>query len=316
MYNLNKLHFKKFIFYSTHILKLSLPRFYIEKTLPNELARAKEYDQIDLNNRVGYYCKLSHPFCLNNEAKSYVDLSVWNGRSAQCLDLKQYLRYFSSRFGFYYRLGDVTTVPIVPTFLKSRPISTENNNSIILKLNAGRFYDFAQDRLSFIEKKPIAVFRGPCHKKHRQIFIDQTYKFPCADIGDTRSSEKQRPYYKSFMSQADQLKFKYIISVEGNDVATNLSWIMASNSLAFMKKPKYETWFMQGRLIPNHHYVLLRDDYSDLQEKIEYYNRNSDEALQILSNAQKHVSQFFDHKREKLISLLVLKKYFELSGQM
>jgi len=53
-----------------------------------------------------------------------------------------------------------------------------------------------------------------------------------------------------------------------------------------------------------------------LPEKIEHYNRHTQEALDIILNAQKHVSQFFDHKREKLISLLVLKKYFELSGQM
>ena len=316
MFNFNKLHFKKLIFYCSHVLKLSIPRLYSQKCLPFELASAKEFDPIYLNNRVDYYIKLALPFCLNNEAKSYADLSVWNGRSAQCLDLKQYLRFFSSRFAFYYRLGDVTTVPIVPTFLKSRPISSENSNSVILKLNAGRFYDFQKDRLSFKEKKPIAVFRGPCHKKHRQDFIDQTYRFPNTDIGDTRDSEKLQPYYKGFMSQSDQLKYKYIISVEGNDVATNLSWIMASNSLAFIKKPKYETWFMQGVLIPDYHYVLLKDDYSDLPEKMDYYNRHTQEALDIISNAQKHVAQFFDKKREKLISLLVLKKYFELSGQM
>jgi hypothetical protein len=280
------------------------------------LAVLDRFNLSQINERVNYYCKLPHPFILNNDAKTHSDLSVWNGKSAQCLDLKQYLRFFSSRFAFYYRLGDVTTVPIVPTFLKSRPISSVNSNSVILKLNAGRFYDFQKDRLSFNEKKSIAVFRGPCHKKHRQVFIDQTYRLPNADIGDTRNSEKFQPYYKGFMSQSDQLKFKYIISVEGNDVATNLSWIMASNSLAFMKKPKYETWFMQGVLIPDYHYVLLKDDYSDLPEKMDYYNRHTQEALDIISNAQNHVAQFFDHKREKLISLLVLKKYFELSGQM
>ena len=309
-------HTKKLRFYFAHVLRLLIPRFYLQRRLPSDLAVLDRFNLSQINERVNYYCKLLHPFILNNDAKTHSDLSVWNGKSAQCFDLKQYLRYFSSRFGFYYRLGDVTTVPIVPTFLKSRPISSENSNSVILKLNAGRFYDFQKDRLSFNEKKSIAVFRGPCHKKHRQVFLDQTYRFPNTDIGDTRNSEKLQPYYKGFMSQSDQLKYKYIISVEGNDVATNLSWIMASNSLAFMKKPNYETWFMQGVLISDYHYVLLKDDYSDLPEKMDYYNRHTQEALDIISNAQKHVAQFFDHKREKLISLLVLKKYFELSGQM
>lgn len=309
-------HTKKLRFYFTHVLRILIPRFYLQRRLPSALAVLDRYHLSQINERVNYYCKLLHPFILNNDAKTHSDLSIWNGRSAQCLDFKQYLRFYSPRLAFYYLLGDVTTVPIVPTFLKSRPISSENSNSVILKLNTGRFYDFQKDRLSFNEKKPIAVFRGPCHKKHRQVFIDQTYRFPNTDIGDTRNSERLQPYYKGFMPQTDQLKFKYIISIEGNDVATNLSWIMASNSLAFMKKPKYETWFMQGKLVPDYHYVLLKDDYSDLPEKIDYYNRHTQEALDIISNAQKHVAQFFDHKQERLISLLVLKKYFELSGQM
>ena len=309
-------HTKKLRFYFAHVLRNLIPRFYLQRRLPSALAVLDRYHLSQINERVNYYCKLLHPFILNNDAKTDSDLSVWKGRSAQYLDFKQYLRFYSSRLAFYYELGDVTTVPIVPTFLKSRPISSENSNSVILKLNAGRFYDFQKDRLSFNEKKPIAVFRGPCYKKHRQVFIDQTYRFTNTDIGDTRNSEKLQPYYKGFMPQTDQLNFKYIISVEGNDVATNLSWIMASNSLAFMKKPKYETWFMQGKLVPDYHYVLLKDDYSDLPEKIDYYNRHTQEALDIISNAQKHVAQFFDHKQERLISLLVLKKYFELSGQM
>ena len=199
-------HTKKLRFYFAHVLRLLIPRCYLQRRLPSALAVLDRYDLSQINERVNYYCKLLHPFILNNDAKTHSDLSVWNGKSAQCLDLKQYLRYFSSRFGFYYRLGDVTTVPIVPTFLKSRPISSENSNSVILKLNAGRFYDFPKDRLSFNGKKPMAVFRGPCHKKHRQVFIDQTYRFPKTDIGDTRNSERLQPYYKGFMSQSDQLK--------------------------------------------------------------------------------------------------------------
>lgn len=309
-------HTKKLRFYFAHVLRLLIPRFYLQRRLPYALAVLDQYHFSQINERVNYYCKLLHPFILNNDVKTHSDLSVWNGKSAQCLDFKQYLRYFSSRCAFHCLLGDVTTVPIVPTFLKSRPISTENSNSVLLKLNAGRFYDFVQDQSNFKDKKPVAVFRGPCHKKHRQVFIDQTYRFPNTDIGDTRAAVKSMPYYKAFMSQSDQLRYKYIISVEGNDVATNLPWIMASNSLAFMKKPKFETWFMQGKLVPDYHYVLLKDDYSDLPEKIDYYNRHTQEALEIIANAQKHVAQFFDHRREKLISLLVVKKYFELSGQI
>ncbi|GIR91542.1 MAG: hypothetical protein CM15mP92_0060 [Halieaceae bacterium] len=72
------------------------------------------------------------------------------------------------------------------------------------------------------------------------------------------------------------LKHKFILCIEGNDVASNLKWVMSSNSVAVMPKPKYESWFMEGKLIPNYHYILIKDDYSDLEEKLNYYKKNTE----------------------------------------
>ena len=91
---------------------------------------------------------------------------------------------------------------------------------------------------------------------------------------------------------------------------------MASNSLCFMPRPRFETWFMEGRLEPWRHYVPLRDDCADIEEKMDYYATHTDEALEIIANAQRHVAQFKDRQRERLVSLLVARKYFELSGQL
>ena len=81
-----------------------------------------------------------------------------------------------------------------------------------------------------------------------------------------------------------------------------------------MRKPRYETWFMEGRLEPGVHYVALKDDFSDLEEKIAYYNQdqNLDEALAIIANAHQYVAQFLDPEQELVASLLVAQKYFTL----
>lgn len=76
-----------------------------------------------------------------------------------------------------------------------------------------------------------------------------------------------------------------------------------------------ESWFLEGSLIPDYHYVLLNDEFSDLEEKINYYVEHTSQALAIIRNANQYAMQFLDTRREKLISLLVLKKYFDLSGQ-
>ncbi len=118
------------------------------------------------------------------------------------------------------------------------------------------------------------------------------------------------------MSIEEQLTYKFLLAIEGNDVATNLKWAMSSNSLVLMSKPTCETWFMEGRLEAGIHYVEVADDYSDLIEKMEYYIAYPEKAESIIKNAHAWVDQFRDQKRERLISLLVAKKYFEKSGQM
>ncbi|WP_329347151.1 glycosyl transferase family 90, partial [Vibrio natriegens] len=114
----------------------------------------------------------------------------------------------------------------------------------------------------------------------------------------------------------EQLNYKFLLAIEGNDVATNLKWAMSSNSLVIMSKPRYETWFMEGRLQAGIHYVEVKADYSDLIEKMEYYIAHPEEAEAIIQNAHEWVEQFKNPQREKLISLLVAKKYFEKSGQI
>tara|TARA_B110000858_G_C17600198_1_gene379758 strand:- start:82 stop:417 length:336 start_codon:yes stop_codon:yes gene_type:complete len=106
-------------------------------------------------------------------------------------------------------------------------------------------------------------------------------------------------------------KYKFILSLEGNDVATNLKWIMNTSSLCFIPKPTVESWFMEGTLIPNFHYVLIKDDFSDLINKIKYYSLNTDESLKIIKNANNYVKQFKDLKREHIIEVLVLDKYLK-----
>jgi hypothetical protein len=90
---------------------------------------------------------------------------------------------------------------------------------------------------------------------------------------------------------------------------------MSSQSLAVMPLPKYETWFMEAKLIPDYHYLLIKDDYSDLDERMEYYINHPEKALEIIRNAHIYIEQFRMRRREDLILLLVLEKYFYRTNQ-
>ena len=79
-----------------------------------------------------------------------------------------------------------------------------------------------------------------------------------------------------------------------------------------MPQPTCETWFMEGSLKPDYHYIEVKPDLSDLEEKMDYYSAHPEEAQKIIEHAHEYVKQFKDQKREEIISFLVLDKYFKL----
>jgi hypothetical protein len=270
-----------------------------------------------IESRADYYNKLGAPFLMAQTSKTMRDLSS-KQQSAYYYDLREVLRYFPATYRFIHEFGDVIKVPPEPCIVKSRPIAGDNQNAIILKLNRVRHYVFAKDSLAFASKKDMAVWRGKAKPGHcRSQLVANWYAHPRCNIGQSNKvafggNPRMR---KDFLSIDEQLRYKFIVSVEGNDVATNLKWIMSSNSLCFMRKPRYETWFMEGRLQAGVHYVQLKDDFSDLEEKIDFYCRFPEAALAIIENAKRWVDQFRDDRVERIIALRVMQKYFELSGQ-
>ncbi len=304
---------KKFNYYVSNALLAIAPKAWFRIANERLLKKIGDYDLTYIQDRVNYYNKQELKF--NLAEKDTIGSFKQTGGTTYYFDLLKVLKGFPSYFTFRYLNGDICHVPEAPTFLKSRPINNQNQNSVILKLNAIRHFQFINDKLSFRDKKDMVAWRGVGYQPHRKKVIEQFYNHPLCNIGQTKPS-KGDPWEKAFMSIEEQLEYKFLLAIEGNDVATNLKWAMSSNSLVIMSRPKYETWFMEGRLQAGIHYVEVKDDYSDLIEKMEYYIAHPKQAETIIQNAHDWVDQFRDKKRERLISLLVAKKYFEKSGQM
>lgn len=73
---------------------------------------------------------------------------------------------------------------------------------------------------------------------------------------------------------------------------------------------------MEGTLRPGYHYVEVKEDFSDLEEKLQYYISHPDEAQAIIDHAHAYVRQFWDTEREEMIQVMVMEKYLRTSGQM
>jgi len=292
-----------------------IPGFIVSRAHKKLLLRLEREDREYIKRRVDYYIKKDTSFVLSDQAVSIKELSPRKVGSAYYYDMLEVGRFFP-KAKFDYLFGDITHIPETPSFLKSRPVSSDNENSVLLKLNKVRHFNFIQDSNVYENKKDVIIWRGSSKVTHHRFDVCEKYfDAPRCDIALCKPARRTGETHVSrqHMTIEEQLQYKFILSMEGNDVATNLKWIMSSNSLCFMRKPRYETWFMEGTLVPDFHYVLLKDDFSDLLEKVNFYIENPSLAKEIIANANEYVQQFFDEERESLISLLVMKKYIGLS---
>ena len=308
----------KLLYYIKSIVRYYTPKWYCQKQLPKTLARLETEDQEYILKRLDYYNKLEEtsPIC-QPESIQLQDFTRKNQKkgSAYFFDTYEYTRYFPNHLRIVPLFGDITTIPQTPSITKSRPIEGDNANSVLLKLDKNRHFTFVKDTRKFIEKKNLLIGRACVKQPHRIRFWEMYFNHPMCDLGQINKSKEHPEWLVKPISIDEHLDYKFILCIEGFDVASNLKWVMSSNSLAVMPKPTYETWFMEGTLIPNYHYVCIKDDYSDLEERLTYYINHPDEAQAIIDHAHEYVAQFQNKKREDLISLLVLKKYFEKTGQ-
>jgi len=320
---LNSLIYKnsKLFYNIKSILRYAAPKFLFAGRRRRILNSLNSYDEKEIRARVDYYNKLQNKTALPAGSTALADFKYLRrskGKSSLTtyfFDTYEYTRFFRDNLKFYYAFGDVQYVPPQPSIVKSRPVEGDNANSVLLNLDKLRHFMFVEDKKSFREKKDMLVGRGYITQPHRIKFWEMYFNHPMCDLGQTNKNSDRPHWTKNFMNIGQHLDYKFILCLEGNDVATNLKWVMSSNSLAVMPRPKYETWFMEGRLIPNHHYVEIKPDFSDLEERLKYYIARPQEAEKIIKNAHAWVKQLRDKKKEDLISILVLQKYFDITGQ-
>ncbi|MDP4224446.1 MAG: glycosyl transferase family 90 [Bacteroidota bacterium] len=305
----------KALYYIRNFAHQLLPLGTFRSQLENKLSSLAEFDANSIRNRVNYYNKLEMNVNLPDTSATLSDFRLKKKNKTYYFDTCEYTRYFLPGLKMEYKFGDVTEVPVNPSIVKSRPIKGDNANSILLNLDKLRHFTFVNDRKDYIKKKNMLVGRNNATQHHRLKFLEMYIDHPMCNIGKINNDNSHMHLLREFLTIENHLDYKFILCLEGNDVASNLKWVMSSRSLAVMPRPKYETWFMEGTLIPDYHYVLIKDDYSDLQERMEYYISHNTEALKIIENAHQYIDQFRNRKREDLISLLVLEKYFYRTNQ-
>lgn len=302
-----------------------LPDALFRHRLKSELDRGRRiYDEDYIEDRVNYYCRFNEHRSLSPQATRIGDLRKRDSQSTYYYDSRDLLRWFSPDLRWDHLFGDQRDIPPYPSIVKTRSVQCDNSNSVLLKLNRIRHYIYLNDRKDFTQKQDRAVFRGFVGKRANRLLFCQSFADnPRVDLASTLTSgsiftPEHSPdvtmNVSPRLSLYEHLDFRYIMALEGNDVASNLKWIMSSHSLAVMPKPTCESWFMEARLVPGVHYIEVKDDYSDLEAQMDYYSSHPAESLEMVRQANRYVAQFRAPRRERYIGLRVMEKYFKLTN--
>ena len=227
---------------------------------------------------------------------------------------------------FKFNRADIQHILDIITLCKNRANNT--NDGVILrclnfKRHWGNYYTRPPD-IDFDIKINKVFWRGTTtgniqRKGNRFDLISRWFNInPNIDVGFSKICQDKDDYSKYVKGKCDIpffLKYKYILSIEGNDKDSGLNWKLNSNSLVMMPRPRAASWLMETTLIPNHHYILLKDDFSNLKKKLNWCNKNPDTCKEIIKNANNYMKQFSDNTRDEQIEETVINTYFDIIKQ-
>lgn len=269
------------------------------------------------DDRLGLYCQVTR------DARDARDVDIKSSVIGD--DRQRYSAEFDKMFpNMLHRIrmvaGDNRSFVKIPSIVKSRRIG--DRNAVLMPLNKHRHWikyieQAKSNDIPWEKKRLDVVWRGcTTGDEYRVCLVRRwfgTYNTTGINVafskivqGQTQLSDLMGDY----IPVAEQLKYAFIVSVEGNDVATNLKWILASNSVPIMPNPRFETWLLESQLKPMVHYVPVKPDFSDLDTVLTWCRSNVSKCRKIAEAGKRYIAPFLDDPvAERQLAWRVLHRY-------
>ncbi|MCR4937578.1 MAG: hypothetical protein K5987_05425 [Lachnospiraceae bacterium] len=97
-----------------------------------------------------------------------------------------------------------------------------------------------------------------------------------------------------YVSLKDHTKYKYLIDLQGHGYSGRVKMLMFSGRPLFLADRELKEYWYDG-IKPFEHYIPVREDLSDLIERLDWAEKNEKEAFQIADNARKFACENLMH---------------------
>ncbi len=90
---------------------------------------------------------------------------------------------------------------------------------------------------------------------------------------------------RNHVSPIDQMKYKYLIALDGYSFSSSLHWQLLTGSTVLKSSSDYVEWFYKA-IKPNVHYISFNKDCSDLVKKIKWAKSHDSKVKRMAKNAR------------------------------
>lgn len=129
---------------------------------------------------------------------------------------------------------------------------------------------------------------------------------------ETTKMLEQEGYVGDTVSVVDHLKYKYQILIDGNTCAYSRAfWQLYSNCAIFKQTSPNIQWYYKA-LAPYVHFIPIKNDMSDLPEKIQWAREHDAEVQKIVQNANLFARHNLQIEDVHIYLYLLIKEYAKL----
>ncbi|KAK5093957.1 hypothetical protein LTR70_004483 [Exophiala xenobiotica] len=136
------------------------------------------------------------------------------------------------------------------------------------------------------KKIPRAVWRGTPHYAPalREKLIETTKDKPWADVKTVTIGQDER----HFLSLNDHCRYQYVLQTEGTSYSGRFKFLQLCNSVTVSHKLEYAEFatHLMNPSGPKQNFIQVQRDWSDLEEKMQYFERRPKEAEAIAARSR------------------------------
>lgn len=231
------------------------------------------------------YIEACYP-CTNRNTERLVENTEYHGK--QNIDI---LHYKTEQFPVFhhqkYILGQSTrkhipyTIPVVDRYY--------------LCLNRYNKYRSVHQGIPFHTKLSKIVYAGNTRGSKFNFMTDRGIEISQREYFASNAIDKTNIVCPESMPRELMIEYKYILDIDGNACTWDATaWKLNSGSVIFKPESDWIQWFYDDYQ-PWTHYVPLKDDFSDIQEKFLWCEKNQDKCNIMVTNCKLLFQNIYNH---------------------